>query len=492
MEVKKLLTESKEACYEAFRSRDTRFDGRLFGGVSSTGIYCRPVCRVKLPKYENMTFFATAAEAEQAGYRPCMLCRPELAPGNSVVDASSALAQRAARLLDEYCGSGQSLKYLANRLGCTDRHLRRVFEQEYHVTPVQYLQTRRLLMAKNPLTDTSLPVLEVAMAAGFGSLRRMNDLFQKHYRLSPTSFRKAAAAGKVQKKDITVNLGYRPPYRWEEILSFLSVRAIPGVETIRNNSYFRTVSLVGWKGEPYKGWIQVQQLEQKNLLCVTLSDSLVPVLPQLLYRVRRLFDLDCNPQLIYHSLESMNELRPGLCVEGIRVPGCFDPFETAVRAILGQQITIKAANTLAGRVVERLGTPVETEIEGLNRIFPTVGDILCLKDNLQEQLGILGVIATRSESIGTLAQALADGTIDLSQSGDPEQQINKLRSLRGIGNWTAQYIAMRTLGWPDAFLETDSGIKRALPGYSPKQMLELAERWRPWRSYATVNLWNTL
>ena len=488
--VKPLLTESKEACYEAFRSKDARFDGRFFGGVSSTGIYCRPICRAKLPKYENMTFFATAAEAEQAGYRPCMLCRPELAPGNSIMDASSALAQRAARLLDESCGSGQSLELQAKRLGCTDRHLRRVFEQEYHVTPVQYLQTRRLLMAKNLLTDTNLPVLEVAMAAGFGSVRRMNDLFQKHYRLSPTDLRKSA--GRTQKQEIAVNLDYRPPYRWAEILKFLAARAIPGVEAVLDGCYARTVSLRDRNGTPCRGWFQVGHLEAKHRLRVTLSESLVPVLPQLLYRVRRLFDLDCNPDLIYETLQRMNELRPGLCVPGTRVPGCFDAFETSVRAILGQQIMVKAASTLAGRLAERFGAPVKTGIEGLTRTFPGAEDILALGDGIQEQLGVLGVISARSGSIRALAEDLTSGAIDLSLSADPEQEMEKLQSLRGIGGWTAQYIAMRTMGWPDAFLDTDVGVRHALTGYSARELLELAEQWRPWRSYATVNLWNTL
>ena len=243
---------------------------------------------------------------------------------------------------------------------------------------------------------------------------------------------------------------------------------------------------------PCRGWFQVGHLEAKHRIRVTLSESLVPVLPQLLYRVRRLFDLDCNPDLIYDTLQRMNELRPGLCGPGTRVPGCFDAFETAVRAILGQQITVKAASTLAGRLAERFGAPVKTGIEGLTRTFPGAEDILALGDGIQEQLGVLGVISARSGSIRALAEALTSGAIDLSLSADPEQEMEKLQSLRGIGGWTAQYIAMRTMGWPDAFLETDVGVRHALTGYSARELLELAEQWRPWRSYATVNLWNTL
>lgn len=487
-----MLPENKEACYAAFKSRDVRFDGRLFVGVSSTGIYCRPVCRARLPKFENCTFFTTAAEAEQAGFRPCLICRPEIAPGNSTTDASSVLAHRAARLLEENCGNGQSLEELATRLGCTGRHLRRVFLEEYRVTPIQYLQTCRLLLAKNLLTDTELSVLEVAMAAGFGSLRRMNELFQKQYKLSPTALRKKTAKNLSNKGEITINIGYRPPYRWDQIRDFLAERAIPGVEAVRDDAYVRTVRLKNKDGKTYCGWVKVGHLPEKNSLSVTLPDCLVSVLPQILCRVRHLFDLYCQPDLIYEKLKSMNELSSGLCAPGTRVPGCFDSFETSVRAILGQQITVKAAGTLAGRIAAHFGTPVDTGIEGLDRSFPTVEDILALGDSIQEQLGALGVIATRSESIGALAEGLASGSIQLDQCTDPELEMKKLKTIRGIGDWTAQYIAMRTMGWPDAFLETDAGIKHALPGRTAKERRQLAEQWRPWRSYATVNLWNSL
>ena len=239
------MPETKDrALYSAYKAKDTRFDGRFFIGISSTGIYCRPVCRAKRAKLENCNFFPTAAAAERAGYRPCLLCRPELAPGTAITDATAALSHRAARLLEESCGSGQTLNELAGRLGCTDRHLRRTFMAEYNVSPVQYLQTCRLLLAKNLLTDTDLSVLDVAMAAGFGSLRRFNDLFKNRYRLSPTSLRKQAAGRECQESDVTLALGYRSPYRWEQMLGFLAQRAIPGVELVRDNEYWRTAQLV--------------------------------------------------------------------------------------------------------------------------------------------------------------------------------------------------------------------------------------------------------
>lgn len=486
------MKETDSSLYEAFKAKDTRFDGRFFVGISSTKIYCRPVCWAKQAKKENCTFFSSAAEAEAAGYRPCLLCRPELAPGNSIVDASSMLAHKAARLLEESCGTGQSLEELAGRLGCTDRHLRRVFMEEYHVTPVQYLQTCRLLLAKNLLTDTRLSVLDVAMAAGFGSLRRLNDLFKKHYNLSPTDLRKNMEKGKKQDSKITIALGYHPPYRWEEILNFLSQRAIPGVEATDGNRYMRTVRLKGRDDKTFCGYISVENYQKKNTIMVTLSDTLLPVLPQILARVKRLFDLYCEPDVVFETLQAMNEIRSDVCVPGIRVPGCFDAFEMAVRAILGQQITVKAASTLAGKIAKTYGTPVETGVDGLSHTFPTAEDILHLSGQIEEHLGVLGVIASRSRSILALAEKLESREILLDDSADPEREMKKMLEIKGIGNWTAKYIAMRTLGWTDTFLETDIGIKHALPDYSPKELLALSERWRPWRSYATMNLWNSL
>lgn len=484
--------ENDRALYAAFMAKDARFDGRFFVGISSTGIYCRPVCRAKRPKAENCAFYATAAQAEQAGYRPCLLCRPELAPGHSAADATANLVYRAARLLEENCGSGQSLEDIAERLGCTARHLRRAFAAEYHVPPVQYLQTCRLLLAKSLLTDTDLPVLEVAMSAGFGSLRRFNDLFRDHYHLSPTQLRKGRTAEKQPSSNITLALGYRPPYPWEQMLAFLSGRAISGVEAVKNGEYMRTAHFQTAEGKDVYGWVRVGHRPEKHALSVTVSETLLPVLSQLLARIRHLFDLHCDPQAIYEVLSAMNELRPGLCVLGTRLPGCFDPFEMVVRAVLGQQITVKAAGTLAFRLVAAYGAPVETGIEGLTHAFPSPKDLLALDGAIENHLGRLGVIASRSRTIQALAQAFAQKEIDFSPCARPEAEMKKLMAIRGIGSWTAKYIAMRAMEWPDAFLETDAGVKKALPSYTPAKLLTLAEAWRPWRSYATVNLWNSL
>lgn len=478
--------------YEAFKAKDNRFDGRFFVGISSTGIYCRPVCRAKQPKAENCTFYATAAQAEQAGYRPCLLCRPELAPGMSITDATANLIQRATRLLEENCGSDQSLDELAEQLGCTSRHLRRVFMAEYHVSPIQYLQTCRLLLAKNLLTDTHLSVLDVAMSAGFGSLRRFNDLFKSHYHLSPTALRKQVSEGKQQDGQITLALTYRPPYQWDDMLNFLAGRAISGVEQIHDGAYWRTVGLLNGDQQMVYGWVKVAHLPKKNALAVTISETLLPVLPQVLARIRHLFDLYCDPDVIGQTLIQMNEIRPNLYQLGTRVAGSFNPFEMAVRAVLGQQITVKAASTLATRLVNAYGTPIQTDIAGLTHVFPTPEQIIHLDSPVADHLTALGITRPRANTITSLAQALVDGKITLGLHADPELEIKKLLAIAGIGNWTAQYIAMRTMGWSDAFLETDAGVKKALAEYTPSERLALAEAWRPWRSYATVNLWNSL
>lgn len=486
------MLENDSGLYAAFKAKDARFDGRFFVGISSTGIYCRPVCRARQPKPENCTFFHTAAEAEQAGYRPCLLCRPELAPGRSITDATANLVYRAARMLEENCGSGLSLDELATRLGCTDRHLRRVFTGEYHVPPVQYLQTCRLLLAKNLLTDTNLSVLEVAMAAGFGSVRRFNDLFKKQYNLSPMVLRKQVSKEKGHNGDVTLALGYRPPYPWEEMLNFLAGRAISGIERVKNGEYMRTVHLINTEERHVYGWVRVGHKPKKKALTVTVSETLLPVLPQVLARVRHLFDLYCDPDAVYERLRVMNDLRPGLCVLGTRLPGCFNAFEMAVRAVLGQQITVKAASTLAARLVNTYGTPIQTGIEGLTHVFPAPEDILALNGPVENYLGPLGVIAARAKTIYELARAITQGEIDFDLPAQPQEEIKKLMAIRGIGSWTAQYIAMRAMEWPDAFLETDAGVKKALQPYTSKELLKMAEAWRPWRSYATVNLWNTL
>lgn len=478
--------------FAAFKSKDSRFDGLFFVGIKTTGIYCRPLCRARMPKEENCSFFQTAAEAEKAGYRPCLRCRPELAPTLTGTTSYNALARKAVRMLEENSGNGMKLKKIAAKLGCTDRHLRRVFMEEFHVTPVEFLQTFRLLNAKNLLTDTDLSVIDVAMASGFGSLRRFNEVFQKHYHLTPTSLRKSTKEGSQKQGEITIGVGYQQPLLWEQLLSFFSLRAIYGVEVIRDGFYYRTVRQTDREGKTLLGWIKVGNVPEKKIVSVTISESLITVLSQILARIRQLFDLYCDPEVVYDALASMDDIKEGLRVKGTRIPGCMDPFEMSVRAVLGQQISVKAAGTIAGRIAEKFGTQIDTAIDGLKYVFPSAEDILSLEGKIEDHLGPLGIIATRARTILSLAQAFSYGHIDCTSSGNPEKEIKKLLQLPGIGSWTANYIAMRAMGWTDSFLETDYGIKKALTPMTQKEMLLCAQAWSPWRSYATINLWNSL
>jgi AraC family transcriptional regulator of adaptative response / DNA-3-methyladenine glycosylase II len=482
----------RKACYAAFKNHDASFDGRIFICVASTGIYCRPVCRTRPPKEDNCTFQASAAAAEAAGYRPCLKCRPELAPGFAPIDSVARLARRAAELIEDGGLDGGGMAALAGSLGVTDRHLRRAFAAAYGVPPARYLQTRRLLLSKSLLTDTELPITEIAFAAGFGSVRRFNSLFKSRYRLSPAALRKTGAAfSRRGGEGATLFLGYRPPFGWNKLLSFLADRAIPGVESARDGAYRRTVVMRSG-GERLRGWIAVENMEGKNALAATLAPSLFPVLPKILARIRNLFDLDNEPGGVFAALAAMNRLKPGICVPGTRLPGCFDPFEMAVRAVLGQQITVKAACTLAGRIARAFGEPMETPFAELTHGFPDPETLGGLPEAAGNRLGPLGIIGSRARAISALAQSLSAGTITLSPLADPEEEVGKLLSLPGVGHWTAQYLAMRALRWPDAFPHTDYGLRKALAGPTSAQLLEMSGQWRPWRAYAAMNLWNSL
>ncbi len=480
-----------EACYAAMRAHDARFDGRFFCGVSSTGIYCRPICRVKLPKKENCTFFVSAAAAETAGYRPCLRCRPELAPGLAPVDSVTRLARSAALIMEEDSLSTRKISELAAILGITDRHLRRVFYAEYGVSPVQYLQTHRLLLAKNLLSDTKLKVTEVAMAAGFGSIRRFNDLFKKHYRISAKKLRNKGQNIEGNNHGITLSLGYRPPYAWDRLISFFAIRALPGIESVTKDTYHRTVAIKKDATIHY-GWISVANKPKQNALSVTVATTLLPVLSQVLARIRLQFDVNCSPDTVYEKLVAMNELAPHIFEPGIRVPGCFDPFEMSVRAILGQQVTLKAASTLATRLVKVFGKKMDSPFEGLSFTFPHPGRICALEGPIENHLCPLGMTGAKARSILALAAALTTNSITLSYSANPSEEMEKLHKLPGVGQWTVQYIAMRALGWPDAFPHTDYGVKKALSNLAPREILTLSQRWSPWRSYATILLWNSL
>ncbi|MFP1680671.1 DNA-3-methyladenine glycosylase 2 [Alloalcanivorax sp. C16-2] len=466
--------------YRALSARDPRFDGHFFVAVTSTGVYCRPVCPARVPRRENCRFYPSAAAAEAHGYRPCLRCRPELAPGHASVDARGRLARAAAARLEAGPLDEGGLAALAVELGVTDRHLRRVFRDQYGVTPVAYAQTRRLLLAKQLLTDTRLPVTEVALAAGFGSLRRFNALFQQRYRLKPSSLRRRGAR---PTDTLTFLLAYRPPYPWAPLADFLGQRAIAGVEHLDGDVYRRTVALR--RGERlHRGWLAVTPVAGKDQLRVTLSASLAAVVPEVLTRLRWLFDLDCQPEEVAGALGELAQGWPGL-----RVPGAFDGFEAAVRAVLGQQITVRAAQTLAGRVASRLGEPLDTPFPELTHTFPEAATVA---DADPEALGKLGILRARVGAIQALARACADGGLVLAPGAPVDATLERLRALPGIGDWTAQYLALRALSWPDAFPASDYGVLKALNERSPARARRRAEGWRPWRAYAVLHLWQRL
>ena len=515
------------ACYQVLKAHDARFDGRFFVGVSSTRIYCRPVCRVKLPKFENCSFFDYAALAESAGYRPCMRCRPELAPQNlpwSSQDASRTLALQAARWLDEPLAWGEaspSITRLAAHLGVSDRHVRRLFEAQFGVSPLQYLQTRRLLTAKQLLTDTDMPTSQIAHASGFGSVRRFSDAFLTHYRLSPSAFRKIGKIGKICKsahspatttsKSIdtwpcsTVKLSYRPPYNVPWMLEFFNKRQLNTTENILTK-FIATQAIntpATWtfsyrfNDQLYVGWLSVEFHTTQPTLTLKVSDSLRPVLPQVIRQVRALLDLDADPMAINDVLK--HSFGNDEAVAGIRVPGCLNGFELAVRAILGQQVTVAAGRTFTQRVVNAFGSTVETPFPELTRLFPAPEALAAASG---EALGSLGIVKQRQAAILALARVVASKELALHPGVDIDATMAQLRALPGVGDWTAQYIAMRALRWPDAFVAGDVALHKAMgllnlePKLSPTKAaaaaIEASQTWRPWRSYAVMRAWTSL
>lgn len=466
-----------DACYRALMAKDSRFDGLFFVGVKTTGIYCRCVCTARSVKRENCTFHPNAAAAEQAGFRPCLICRPELAPGRARVDAVGRLAAAAVRRIEDGALTDTSLTELASELGVTDRHLRRAVVEQYGVAPVELLQTQRLLTAKRLLMDTALPIGEVAFASGFSSLRRFNTLFRDRYRLTPTEIRRAKKS--IKQESLVLEIGYRAPYDWESIVTFLGARAVPEVEAVQDGRYIRVVTL----GE-HAGWIAVSPSTKRNALEIEVSAGLVKAIPQVLRRVRRLFDTSSEPEAISEALGELAASRPGM-----RVPGAFDGFEAATRAVLGQQITVTGARTLAGRLAERFGASVETPFPNLTRAFPSAE---AMASATVDPIGSLGIVGQRARALITIAQALMSKELRLVPGADVDETIERLCQIDGIGQWTAQYIAMRALSYPDAFPHADLGLMKALGTKKAAEVLEAGEKWRPWRAYATLHLWRSL
>ncbi len=485
------MTLHDDAAYLALKTHDARFDGRLFVGVTSTGIYCRPVCRVRTPLRRNCQFFANAASAERDGFRPCLRCRPELAPGLSLADSSQVLAGHAARLIEQAARSGDDpyLPAIAARLGVTDRHLRRIFRQAHGVTPIDYLSTQRLLLAKQLLTDTDMPVTQVALASGHASLRRFNAVFMQRYRMNPSALRKQAAhapPASARHRDSvpSLRLAYRPPYDVDGLLGFLAQRALPGIETVDGLELRRTLR---WRhqGQWLQGWLQCRFVPLRHELHLVVAPTLLPAAGALMQRLRHALDLDADPSLIDPCLVTMPVPPPA----GLRVPGAIDGFETATRIILGQQVTVAAARTLARRLVAELGTAIESPFADLNRLFPSAADIVRADPG---RIGRLGIVRQRVAALQALAREVADGRIELHSSAPLQATLDALRALPGIGEWTVQLIAMRVLAWPDAFAASDIGVLNALGTRDVARVLVQAESWRPWRAYAVMGLWQTL
>ncbi len=469
-----------DTCYRALKAHDARFDGRFFVGVSSTRIYCRPVCTVRLPRRENCRFFASAAAAEVEGYRPCLRCRPELAPGNASIDAGARLAQGAVDLIENGILDAGGIEHLSARVGVTSRHLRRIFDDEFGVSPIEYAQTQRLLLAKRLLTDTALPVTDIAHASGFASVRRFNALFKARYRMAPGRLRDARGEAALPAV-LVFELSFRPPYDWDSMLAFLGDRAIDGVEKVTTAAYARTIA-IAHRGARHVGSIEVRRAERKAALRVAVSPTLARAVPAVLSRVKHAFDLACDPALVAAALGPLADDHPGL-----RVPGTFDGFELAARAVIGQQISVRAARTILGRMARTYGEAVICDAgDGPVRTFPAAASIAAVPPGDLVKLGVTG---TRARTLVALAAALAAGTVRLEPECDIETTLDRLVKLPGIGVWTANYIAMRALRWPDAFLANDRIVLKALGETRPARALGSSEAWRPWRSYAVMHLW---
>jgi AraC family transcriptional regulator of adaptative response / DNA-3-methyladenine glycosylase II len=474
--------------YERARlSRDARFDGRFYVGVKTTGIYCRPICPANPPKSENVTFYPTAAAASEAGFRPCLRCRPECAPGTPAWAGTSTTVQRGLRLIAEGALDDGNVERLADRLGVTSRHLRRLFTRHVGASPLAVAHTQRLHFAKRLIDQTSLTMQDISIAAGFGSVRRFNDTFRKTYGRTPRELRRGRDAV-VSTGALTVQLPYRQPYGWLELLSFFAGRATPGVEHVSNGRYLRTVRI----GER-SGVIDVRDVG--GVLSLTAHGIATDTLFTTVQRTRSLFDLDAPIDDISGVLMRDKTMRAWLKENpGIRVPGAWDGFELCVRAVLGQQVSVKAATTFAGRIAERYGEPVGVVVEDLadppTRLFPAPERLM------RARLENLGVIRSRAQTIRDIARAVCNGDLGFGAGQSTEEFRSTLTSIKGVGDWTAEYVAMRALKNPDAFPASDLGLLRAFDDMDgrrprPKELAARAEAWRPWRAYAALLIWGS-
>lgn len=471
-------------CYRAVQARDARYDGRFFTCVKTTGIYCRPICPARPPKLENCVFVPTAAAAQEAGFRPCLRCRPESSPELDTWRGTSATVSRALKLIEGGALDEGDVGALADRLEIGARQLRRLFRRHIGAAPITVAQTRRILLAKQLIHQTDLPMIDVALASGFGSVRRFNEAFQRLYDRPPSAIRRRAAGGSAA-PEISILLPYRPPYDWKAIISFLEARAIAGVEVVTRGCYSRVIEF-----DDAVGSIHVRHAPEQASLHVTVRFGRLNVLPTIIARIRRQFDLGADPAAIAAALSCDPMLAPlVLARPGLRVPGAWDGFEIAVRAVLGQQITVKTATRLAGRVVSALGTKLSEPLNssGLTHVFPQPE-----RFNVRA-LARLGMPRARAISLARVADAAVGDQRLFEPRRDLAEAVARLRDLPGVGEWTAQYIAMRAMGECDAFLAADVGLQKRLNKFGRRptaaELLARAERWRPWRAYAMLHLW---
>jgi AraC family transcriptional regulator of adaptative response / DNA-3-methyladenine glycosylase II len=475
----------RQRCYRAVLSRDARFDGRFFTAVTTTGIYCRPVCPARPPKLENVRFYACAAAAQEAGFRPCRRCRPETSPGTPAWLGTSATVSRALRLIASGALDTGDVDELAARLGVGSRHLRRLFDEHLGASPVAIAQTRRTHFASRLIEETDLPMMEIALASGFSSLRRFNASIRGTFDRTPSEIRaqRRAPASRME-GCLTLRLPYRPPYDWTAMIEFLRARAIPGVEEVDAETYRRSISI----GRS-TNVIEVRRSTEKSQLILRLLQSDAQHLTRIVDGVRKIFDLGADPFAIAAHLRHDPRLRASVRAHpGLRVPGAWDPFELAVRAILGQQVTVKGARTLASRLVERFGGRLPASPSaGITHCFPTPAD---LADAPIEKIGIP---AARAEAVRGLARTVRTGRVTLDAGGDGSGALEILTGLPGIGAWTAAYVAMRAMGEPDIFPSGDIVLRRTLSDdsrpLSPLEAETIAEAWSPWRSYAVLHIW---
>lgn len=469
-----------QTCSRARLSRDPRFDGKFFIGVRTSRVYCRPICPAPTAKEKNCRYYPTAAAAEEAGFRPCLRCRPECSPGTPAWLGTPNTVSRALRLISESGLEDGGVEVLAERLGVGSRHLRRLFLRHLGATPVAVARTRRLQFAKKLIDETSLPMSQVALASGFGCVRRFNAAVRTIYHRTPTQIRRLVRQTVSQPQNqYRFRLRFRPPYNWNVVLAFLAARATPGVEVVELGTYRRSISLNGGHG-----YFEVSHNEANHALDVRVQFGDPRSLFLIVERIRAMFDLNADWAAIVSGLKSDPALAPRLqAAPGLRVPGCWDGFELAVRAVLGQQITVRGANVLAGRIATTFGRPMSTA-SGLTHIFPTP-EVL-----VDARLTSIGLPGARAETIRALSCAVSEGRVGFEGIVNSDDLLTRLCEIPGIGKWTAQYIAMRALGEPDAFPFGDLGLMRALSSVSPRELEQRAEAWRPWRAYAAMYLWN--